>query len=208
MSHAAFPSGDDLSAFLISEEYCLEAPANADVIAGAVEAMFIRETGWPEFLIEATKTTHRFDPPGLTALGQVLELKRGLLTAETVTVGYTGVGTGTELEEETDYFFEPEDGGTDCNPYTSLSFTRGVGGGQRSIAIYGGWGYTSEIPEDIWLACLQQGAANWMRDQAAGGAQRIKQGPVEIEFGTSKADSKLGQLDGAFRSAVARHMRI
>lgn len=202
MPAITFPDGDAVGAWLVANGYAEEAPADASTYAAAAQKNFLRRVGWNPFLAEVQ--SHRFDPPMIHAGEQELVLEKGLLLSEDqaieIRTGVSGTSDGTLLTYRTDYVFEPEYGGVDETPYTSVRFLTAVGGGLQSIKIDALYGYCVSLPEDIYLACLREAGALWLESDIASGAKRIKQGPVEYEL----VESHVSTLHQSFISAASR----
>jgi len=185
----------------------------SSVIQGAIDATvrdFEDQTGWNPFLAAAADSTRYFDAPGpysngylgRTGGGNKLELDGGLLSVTSLTVD------GVTKMEGDDFQLRSPGGGW---PNTKVLFLNGrVYSEPNGIVITGKWGFSTEIPANVWEAVRDKAAATMLgplanlRRVTAEGAQnaQIKSketGPVKTEYATSDASktsdfSMLGRM--------------
>ncbi len=171
MPHDAYPTGADLSAYLVSIGLLSTAQAaslDLDARMNAAVAQWERRTGFIPFLAGAA-TTRYFDPPGpnrrtgrigLTRGGEArLDLMGGLVgEPSSVITGYSIHSTGSTLTAQDQYCLLPRDNPARSLPYLEIEFISSQWGGPGSIAILGQWGYSTTVPDDVWQALLEYGA--------------------------------------------------
>lgn len=121
-------------------------------VAGSIKE-WERRTGWIPFKKQSTDTTREYertDPYGK------LDLKAGLLSVTSVTVG-----TRTYIQNE-DYKLLRLNSAQNEYPFDGIYFkypinaynTRPIWG--TEIVITGKWGFSEDIPADVWKAILRQ----------------------------------------------------
>ena len=136
-----------------------------------------RRTGYIPFLPNSVDVTRYYTPqgaeyrtgstmlPALQGGSNYLDLKAGLVSVTSVSVGYNVVNPGgaTALVQNQDYFLFPENADVEGKPWTMIKWSFPVRGAERSIQIVGKWGYapgnTPTVPADAWHAILVHACA-------------------------------------------------
>jgi hypothetical protein len=161
MAHAAYPTADDVLAFLEGAGLTVS-DALQDFLEDAAEAgqrEFERRTGIKPFLA-GTAATRYLDPP---TRSRELVLPVPLAALTSVTYQPTG-STATVYTLNTDYSAYPRNYAVEGVPITRLRFATNRWldplsiAFRGSLAILGQWGYATTIPSDAWLAMCALGA--------------------------------------------------
>ncbi len=203
---SAYPTEEELGTFLVAAGLASTAPDTGVLgpyIQQAVD-QFERSTGWVPFLEEASAHDYYFDAP---EWGASLDLLSGFTTITAVVTGYSPESSGNTLTLNEDYYLVAYNAALDGSPFTKIDFRSTPPSGMRSIVVTGKKGFASSIPADVYQAVLQRAAGNaaaFLYPSAL--ASKIKQGPVEIDFGG--AGGRAESFGSSFQSAVSRYTRI
>lgn len=191
--------GSDVAAFLVQAKVCKAAPSGLDGFAALALDALEQQTGYSPFFAADSDSERRFDPPG----DGNLNLKSGLVSLTSVTIGVTSTNDGSELIQNDGYAVWP-DNAFDCGKaVTRIDFFFAVGGSPRSVVVNGRWGRmdkTHRSFEAAKQAVVMKAAAlaiEWALGQP-GEQQSIRQGPVSIEFDRSEGNSRKGGWTKAF----------
>lgn len=168
-------------------------PAGVDLtdeIAAAVY-QFERLTGFQPFKAETSDSTRNYDTQRYTGTPYVLDFGCGYVSITSISVD------GTALVLGTDYWLEPSDAPSDAKPWTRARFATIYSSTPQAIEIVGKRGYASSIPDLAWSAVLDMVNMAVMAAEFGSDVERIKQGPVEIQFKTN-AESRVQRAIGMF----------
>lgn len=190
-----YPDGNALAAEL--ERLGMPAPANVDSIAAGAASEFERLTGWVPFLADSESSTVAFDPPELVP-GYILDLGCAFWTVDSVSLD------GSALTQSDDYVLRKMSASSPLG-YTAIQFKFNPGGKIQSVSVTGRKGLIASIPDDVYQAILGRGVAVAASHSqvSALDASRIKQGPVEMEFGGPKdAKGRIEMLNASFKSCA------
>ena len=210
MPRNAYPTTSELTGYLGS-------PTLPTVLSSALQSMldsavedFEDLTGIKPFKAEANASTTIFSSPHTT--GDALYLPTTYFTVTSLKSGITPGNTGTELVVDQDYFLLPELG-----PYDLVRFRSLRSFGIKDFSVTGRKGYSTTIPEDVYMAVLLKAAVqiyNYQANLAGGNAYNVKQGPVELNFGASYGEivdglaGKAKAAEANFKAVVAKYKRV
>lgn len=206
MSHGAYPTGPDLTAFLTETGIDLGTIDVTNGIAAGIAA-FERAVG-RKMLDTGAATARTFDPP-LGPKG-VLDLKADLASVSSVTVA------GTTQVAGTDYRALPQDGPASGKPYNRLEFAARwyaplSFGSCGSVVVTGVWAYSATtIPDDAWTAMLAGGALERLPQlitYRTGGMVEWEEQAKE-RYGEKPLAHLTAGWQAQFDSAVARYRRV
>jgi hypothetical protein len=171
--HDAYPSGDDLAAFL--SEFGVEVTNTAalDTLAAAGVATFEAAVG--RVMLAGEERTDTFDPP----TDGLLDLSADLAAPPTSITYQPYTSTPQSFVIAQDYSLLPQNALARGKPIERIRLSRAwcqpYGFGQvDSIAVTGLWGYGLTIPDDAWLAMLSAGASAFFDKGSLGGGGAIK----------------------------------
>jgi len=202
----AWPVAADLSAYLAEQGRPVPSTDALDSALASAIAAFEAGTSWIPFL--GVSGSNLFDPLQIRPLydGWTLELGCGLVSLTSLYIGWDG-STGTQLTENTDFYLGPPARVGYTWPYTEVRFYSSIGGLPRSIRLTGTWGFSSTISDDVAAAILQGAAAFAITNTstAAALANKIKEGPVELDF---KDGSQVSGYWQVFKAAIGRYQRL
>ena len=178
MSQTNYPNEAALQAFLVNAKIVATAPEGvAMYVDGAVEE-WESKTGYTPFLGDSEDSTEYFDG---TAPLRYLDLRGAYTSITSVHYGVTSDSDGTLGTLNSDYFLHYFKGAI-----VGIEFT-GMISGNRTIKIVGKKGFCTELPSSVYRAILEKAAADAMPMLTqVNDAKKIKQGPVEIEQGSSR----------------------
>ena len=206
MAKTAWPTGSEVQSYLEGLGATLpDGITLTDEIDAVVREVEDR-TRYKPFLKEGSDSVNYLDPP--QGDSDLLDLKNGYGSITELAVGVTGAADGTALTVNSGFYLLPEGVDGADRPYDWVRFASAQSGNRRSIRITGKRGRTN-IPVDLWRAVRNQIAGRILSGADGGqwGAQKIKQGPVEIDFGTAEYAGFLDRLCREFDAAVMRHTR-
>lgn len=178
---ASYPDETALADFLsgLPLPGMAEAAAALDLagFAAAAADQWEDETGWFPFLADGADSARVFDPPSDSRL---LPLAAGLLSLTSLTVGWTGTGTGTAQTAGRQFRLLPQNADARKRPFDAVEWVNGwfygysaAGQGQTlgfgtmanignglagSIRIVGKWGRQTTLTDDVYQAVLRLGA--------------------------------------------------
>lgn len=205
MPRSAYPTADDLLGFLEGAGLTVSDTLQ-DYLETAAEAgrQAIEHATGRVFL--AVTETRSFDPP--VSRNGVLDLQADLLSLSGVSYN------GSAFTAGTDYRLLPGNRAAG-QPYSALSFLRRWASPlpfslQGSLSLTGVWGYSEQIPDDVWLAMCAAGAAQLVPQISLGlrkGLIRWSEKDRSEQYGT--ANSELGDRWQAMQNGViARYKRV
>lgn len=215
MARTAYPTAGDLQVLLTASGVLLDLSAGGLIyldLEGAVTAarqQFEELTG-RTFL--AYSQARRYDSP--VNLRGILDLRADLLSLESVTAG------GTALVSGRDFVLGPANADLNGRPWSWIEFIQLFRSGlspqiRQDIRVTGSWGYSAQVPEDVWQAILA-GAAARVAPQIALGISRglllWREGDVMEEYGRTPGTTPLvaeaGMWVTQFGAAAARYRRV
>jgi hypothetical protein len=167
MGKTAYPTEADLQAFLgVTSDV-------ADEVASAISE-WETKTSWIPFLAESSDSTEYFDGPNSPVLPV------GYASITSVSIGITSTdNTGTALVLNEGYWLEFNL----RKAITGIRFGWHSIRGWKTIKIIGKKGYSSSIPDEVWLAILHRAAVKALpKINQMGSVIKIKQGPVEYDL--------------------------
>lgn len=154
------PTLEDVESLLTGVGMTVPTGFDAEAWVQAALDEFCDRTGYPA-LWPAASADYRYDPPGperngdRRGGGRRLFFDRGFVSVSGVHAGVVGVGAGSALVAETDYWLMPFNAAVDGKPYTSIEFARDQWGVPKSIKVTGISGYATMIKADAWNAIRQ-----------------------------------------------------
>jgi len=182
-------------------------------ILEASQSEFERRVGWSPFLCESAASPRLFD----AELFPCLDLLGGAWNLVSVTVSGTPITLGTNV------YGYPQNANLRGFPVTTLQFISRWGFpssswvGKQRIEVTAQWGRVLTLPSDVKMAILQYSAGAMvpiLTYARTGGAQKLKEGDEEIDFGGiggfggGGAGSFSSIMTGAFDHAVMRWKRV
>ena len=185
MPQPNFPADSDIQTFIV--DCGLNLPTQvigafnayistytATGLAAAAQTEFQERTGRIPFLKDSVDVSRSYDPPGAYSSlettfykggEKILELDAGLLSCTSVYLGVVvpdNVGTAMDLQRQ--LRFMPANAAAMGHPYEWIEFYFPVYGAPSSVVVTGRWGYATEVPDDVWQACLRLGASIAAKD--------------------------------------------
>lgn len=203
-----WPTDKELGSFLVSAKLCQSVPDSITGTMAAAVRAFEKHVGWSPFLTTpATSVQH--DPPK----DGILWLASGFVSVSSVVTGYSSTSDGTELTEGTDYVLLPRNADLRNYCYDRVDFFGARSGAPGSVLVTGVPGrMTDNDPEldDVKFWLLRGAAASVALESQGqeGPMQRLKQGPVEMEFSVEAGRSRIEQWTAGYESMVSRYQRI
>lgn len=222
MPYPAFPTDDQIQAFALNAGILLPVinyvPTFDFTGYGALaQTEFQSRTGRIPFLKDAVDMSRVYDPPGPSSKlettyykggEKVLELDAGLLSCTSIYLGVTPDNTGTAMDLQRQLRLMPANSPAMGLPYEWVEFYFPVYGAPSSVVITGRFGYSAELPDDAYAACLRLGASIAATDILEG----IFSTPGTFKEGdeTTIQDSydKLGQAWGRFSDRVIDRYKL
>ncbi len=213
MSHNAYPVSTDLDAFLTAAGIDPTGLPTGAAIESAV-ASFEQDTGRLPFLNAGGSSTPRyFDPPVGPSL--VLDLNADVVSVSDVSIN------GKGQVADTNYWLEPYNNGAVNRPYYLIRFNAyfwvlrwqvNLPQWKKSIVVTGVWGYCTSLPNDVWEALLQKGAAILIPQISVLQSDGVKGsdiGDLKIDYGDAGDLMKQGNAWSAFyQMTVNRYKRV
>ena len=208
----AYPTGDDLQAFLVTAGI-VEANTNEALdYQGYVDAAIAQweaDTGYKPFLAAEEATTRTYDTPD----GFTLDMRGGLLSIEVD--GFTM--DGRALVAGVDYDLFPYNAAAEGKPYLAVQFRYRLDSryaNPRNISLEGTFGYATSLPADVLRAILSIAAFSIATtvSGASGTITQIRQDDVTISYGSNSASNQYTasqlQLKAFYDSTLARYRRV
>lgn len=220
MPQAAWPDAAAVSAYLAGINFTVPSGVTVAVYLGAAITEWERKTGYEPFLAAAPATTRRFDPPGASDVSgwwsyrggrRVLNLKAGLVTLTSVYTHASLDDDGNELDIDEDFWLLPLNANVKSRPYTEIEFRSPLFGHAASVEVTGTWGFFSTIPDDAYLAVLQQAAGNIVRATTVGlmdGLSAWDEGDVKEKYDLDALTKRANAWQSDFDKVVARYKRL
>jgi len=189
MAHKSPPSAERLQTFI--EGHSLTVTPYLSLLSGAIGGAWdsFNEAIGYRFLPDTNSATLRKFTPPVDGAPLFLDY----LCSEPATITYAPAGQTSEtLTLNTDYWCEPENALAKHLPITHLEFERrwsGTRGLRGALQITAFWGAAREIPESVYQALLERGAANlWtqLTQSATGGVLGWKDGDRSVDYGDNR----------------------
>lgn len=185
---AVWPTDAEINAFLVAAGITLTSSLSG--LSEAAQQAFEMDTHCQPFLAE--DGLRKFDPPH----SHILLLDNYLSDLYLVTL------SDVEVVEETDFWQYPANKDTKL----WLKFNYPLYGVSQSIEISGSWGYSKELPADVYEACLRKGAILGYNLYQQGVVTRLTQDDVTVQYGNSSAEfTQFGQWDASYQNVVQRY---
>lgn len=175
---ASYPATADVRGLFTSADIDMPfTDAQLNIAINASILWWDRITGWSPFLA-GTASARLFDPPGtdkglylasLSGGKRHLNLHAGLISVTALTV------SGTARVLNTDFWLKPADARTKSRPYEMIEFAGPVYGSVNAISINGVWGFSTDVPDDVWLAVLYSAGVHALLAQGLKTAQGIEE---------------------------------
>lgn len=207
---AAWPTTTELSTRLTEDGFTsLPSTATLQAALDTGKGNWEEETGFIPFLASGAHVARYFDPPGPPASarnairggGRVLHLQGGFAALTHIKVNGVAYTAGT------DCYLRPNNAALKLKPYTSIEFITDIWGMPQCIEISAQWGWWTTIPANAWEAVMQEAKyllAPTLLQKASVGASRIKQGPVEVEYGEGKITRFVTGLQSEIAKRIAQ----
>ncbi len=222
MPYDHIPYDDEVKSLLEGSGIDVPCELNLDGYVASAMRDFEKRTGYKPFLMDESFVDRFYDPPRPSSSGQTLFLDAGLIEVESVTVGYAGPGTGTELIKDQDFFLQDYNAAAEERPYEMIEFSRTVlsrsdfyyvrpvVGATKSIKVSGKWGYWSTIPDDVYKALIRGAASLALTDLKQGlasGLVEYAEDDVKERYSVELIQ-KLGDGYEAFANRVIKNYKF
>lgn len=209
----AYPTGDELQAFLVTAGIIAPNTNEALDYQGFVNAAISQweaDTGYVPFLFDNNPQTRTYDTPD----GDLLELGGGLLNieqAEDFTMD------GRTLVAGVDFDLFPYNAGDNGRPWTAVRFRYPLNSryaNRANISLTGEFGYCASLPADVARAILSLAAINIVPSisGASGTITQIRQDDVTISYGSNGSTNQYTavqiQLKAFYDATLARYRRV
>ncbi len=189
-----YPTGSDLSTYLIATGQITAAPASLlyyNDVMSAVALDWEKDTGWVPFLAGAS-ASRTFDG----GEGYRLFLPVGIISLSALTID------GSAYTVDTDFYLAHQFKG---GPYMAVDFPFYVGGDRRAIVITGVFGYQTTLDKAVERALLMRGGREIIDSQfSTGELKKETVGPVSYEYDVSTARDRMTSV---YDDAVKRYKR-
>ncbi len=208
----AYPTGDDLQAFMVQAGMVAANTNEALDYSGYIDsavAQWERDTGYYPFLNIGTEEVRVFDCPDSYILafdGGMIEMQ----DPDNFTVDTRILTAGI------DYDFYPYNAPNKGKPYTAVKFRyilRAYPYIQADIRIRANWGYTYSLPADVKQALLSHAACNLMASSAyaTGFVNMVKQDDVTIGYASTGSNAIMNaqqnQLINFYKDTLKRYKK-
>ncbi len=199
MPQPAYPTAADVTVAL--QDQGLPIPSTLETLVAAVVSDFEDRTAYRPFLASDTATDRTFDPPYRVG-GYILDLEGGFVTVDSIKIN-------DQTLSATYYDLLPlnsEDG----RGWDQVRFKCHPGFCPASIVVTGKRGLFVEVPDDAYMAILEEAMARAIpaAQQGTGVQKRVKQGGFEVEYDESSHLTKIDLFHGNFEATVASYRRI
>lgn len=205
----AVPTTSDLTTFLTSIGVTAPAAIDEAVILATATAEFEQRTGRRKFEGDSAATGTRYTLPWPQGKNVILQIS-DVWNSPTVTINYTGVGTGLTLTEWTDYEHLPVNHANSGLPVEAIRFVDCPNLDPGGILITGKLGYASSMPSDVFQAILSRAAALVLTQMAgqSGSISDQKQGDRQVRFGQEDGRGTIDRLNTAFNETASRYLKV
>lgn len=212
-----WPTGTDLENYLQAAGLVSDPLTDAQELFdfdGAIEAAIAQwndETHYWPFLSTGLPTVRVFNAP----YGRLLDLNGGLLSLEWLSIDVAATNSyGTRQTNLSDFTLQPSDAPSRGRPYTYIEFEGWQGGDNRSIEVYGIWGFTldANLSAKAKRGVLAMAALDLLPQiltlQSRGGLTELQEGDSRKKWDTKSATDFFGSdvkraLAGYVRHRVA-----
>ena len=213
MPYANHPSPSDLMKFWdgtgIVCDWVVEPFASIDLVGKINSAIAIMESETSRKFI-ATIGTRTFDPP--TNVNGFLSIGGDLCSDPQYASSIVVTFSGTPMEINRNCFLGPENSDYEGQPWSLIEFDHFVPAirQRRCISVTGYWGFSRQVPDDVWQAELST-AALLMAPEVE---LAITNGQAKIEDVTfasgsfTPLSSQMAQWQKTFDSVVANKKRV
>lgn len=203
MSHAAYPTADQVGAELERAGITSTSQARQEAVEAAIAAWnaAVGYVDWP-WLAETGDSDWTFDPAG-----SMLFLRGGYVSITSVTTGISYNSTtgaaegGTPRVLNVGYLRNPSSG----TPIRSLRWLGGYPCGIRSIIITGRRGFTTTIPDDVWNAIRAKAASivyGSAYNASSNGLKSINIGSGDLAVTFGGSSELMGSWEAQFKAAA------
>ncbi len=205
MKYTKYPTIEDIKEFC--EGLNIESPEKYPIESTikSIVRKFERFTGWDKFLAPKETKTLCFNLETLSKNNGLIHLPIPLL--EITEIRDNNNKTYYNLE---DWDLYPENALENNIPYEWIKLNKKTFKGVRKLHITGIWGYSREVPEDVWMAILKKGSAeilHAMLISISKGLKSWKQFGVSEEYGGPFYADLFKQWNEDFNHTVQRYMR-
>jgi len=200
MAATVYPTDAQILQFLIDAKVLAVGstmPTSLTDIYKAAWQSWESDTGYLPFYVaaDAALTTRYFDAP----VDYWLDLQGGLISEPTVVVG------GATMVKDATYYLEPANYASLGCPIEAIKFSWFVTGLPRCISVNGRWGYTSDLPMDVFQAILRKGASLCHTAVTRGGVIAETEGDVSYRY--SEGTSQLSTWNEEYRKVVLKFQK-
>jgi len=215
VSHPAYPLDSDVAAFVANSGVQMPTGYVYAGYAASAALEWERMTGWVPFLQDASATARTFDPPGNIQQNRssyayyggarVLNLGAALMDASAL-VSITGPNNPFVINQ--DFRLAPVNAPSNKRPYSRIEFTYPQWGTFSTFVITAKWGFTNNLPEDVWQAIIRIGAGMAMDDMVQAidtSFKSVKQGD---ETFSQNDDPNIGMAWKAYAQRIASNYEM
>lgn len=224
MPQSNYPSNTDLINFLTAAgawEDTFTPFASGFVNKAATE--FEMLTGRIPFIAETSPSTSFFNPPGSISVsnwmswrggGKFVEFDSGFTQIHAMYIGSTYDSfPGSTLDINRNVFFYPLNHIARRLPIEAAEIRFPVWGIGKSLVVIGTRGYSTTVPDDVWMAVLQRAAALFLSQIGAlanTGAAELSEADVTIRYGSAGGAYafQIENWNSEFQSVVSRYKLI
>jgi hypothetical protein len=173
MSHTTFPEDSDITTFVTGAGVIV--PSGFSWVGYGVKSQreFERRTRRRPFLKDASDVERSFNPPAMEGSrgisGAVIDLDAGLLSLTSIYMDVTYDNPdGVLLVQGRDFVLTPANAPVIGEPWRYVQLLEPfyivhqplyAARQTQSVKVTGRWGYSDEVPEDVWKCCLALGAS-------------------------------------------------